>query len=140
MKIVGRLLANKRGTAAVEFAIVAPVFLLFVLSLIAYGIYLSAAHALQQMTADAARTAVAGLSDAERVQLVNNYITLSTLNDPLIDRKKLQVTVATDPQNANQFTVTTEYDASALPIWNLYAFPLPNTKIRRFATIRMGGI
>lgn len=140
MKIVGRLLANRRGTAAVEFAIVAPVFLLVVLSLIAYGIYLSAAHALQQMTADAARTAVAGLSDAERVQLVNNYITLSTLNDPLIDRKKLQVTVVTDPQNANQFTVTTEYDASALPIWNLYTFPLPDTKIRRFATIRMGGI
>jgi Flp pilus assembly protein TadG len=140
MKIVRRLLANRRGAAAIEFAIVAPVFLLVLLTLIAYGIYLSAAHALQQLTADAARTAVAGLSEQERIQLVNNYIALSTLNDPLIDRKKLQVTVATDPQNANQFTVTTVYDASALPIWNLYTFPLPDTKIRRFATIRMGGI
>ncbi|MBB3966600.1 MULTISPECIES: TadE/TadG family type IV pilus assembly protein [Rhizobium] len=140
MRNARRLLANRQGAAAIEFAIVAPVFLLVLLTLIAYGIYLSAAHALQQLTADAARTAVAGLSEQERAQLVNNYIALSTLNDPLIDRKKLQVTVATDPTNANQFTVTTEYDASALPIWNLYTFPLPDTKIRRFATIRMGGI
>jgi Flp pilus assembly protein TadG len=140
MRNARRLLANRQGAAAIEFAIVAPVFLLVLLTLIAYGIYLSAAHALQQLTADAARTAVAGLSEQERSQLVNNYIALSTLNDPLIDRKKLQVTVATDPTNANQFTVTTEYDASALPIWNIYTFPLPDTKIRRFATIRMGGI
>lgn len=140
MRNARRLLANRQGAAAIEFAIVAPVFLLVLLTLIAYGIYLSAAHALQQLTADAARTAVAGLSEQERAQLVNNYIALSTLNDPLIDRKKLQVTVANDPGNANQFTVTTEYDASALPIWNLYTFPLPDTKIRRFATIRMGGI
>ncbi|MDM9623330.1 hypothetical protein A6U87_05730 [Rhizobium sp. AC44/96] len=140
MKRMRHLLFNTRGAAAIEFAIVAPLFLLVVLTLIAYGIYLSAAHALQQLTADAARTAVAGLSEQERTQLVNNYITISTLNDPLIDRAKLHVSVATDAQNSNQFTVTTEYDASALPIWNLYSFPLPDTKIRRFATIRMGGI
>ncbi|QFY60175.1 pilus assembly protein [Rhizobium grahamii] len=140
MNTIRRLLSSTRGAAAIEFAIVAPLFLLVVLTLIAYGIYLSAAHALQQLTADAARTAVAGISEQERVTLVNNYIAVSTLNDPLIDRKKLQVTVATDPQNSNQFTVTTEYDARALPIWNLYTFPLPSTTIRRFATIRMGGI
>lgn len=140
MKKISHFFRHKQGAAAVEFAIVAPLFILIVLTLIAYGIYLSAAHSLQQLTADAARTAVAGLSDQERSQLVNNYIAISTLNDPLIDRKKLVVTVATDPKNVNQFTVTTEYDASALPIWNLYSFPLPNTTIRRFATIRMGGI
>lgn len=140
MKKLRDFFRHTRGAAAVEFAIVAPLFLLIVLTLIAYGIYLSAAHSLQQLTADAARTAVAGLSDQERSQLVNNYIAISTLNDPLIDRKKLSVTVATDPKNVNQFTVTTEYDASALPIWNLYTFPLPSTTIRRFATIRMGGI
>ncbi|MDM9623475.1 TadE/TadG family type IV pilus assembly protein, partial [Rhizobium sp. S96] len=79
MKRMRHLLFNTRGAAAIEFAIVAPLFLLVVLTLIAYGIYLSAAHALQQLTADAARTAVAGLSEQERTQLVNNYITISTL-------------------------------------------------------------
>ena len=44
------------------------------LGMLAYGIYFGAAHSLQQLTADAARTAVAGLSDSERQQLVSNFI------------------------------------------------------------------
>lgn len=140
MKLLRRFQHNIRGAAAVEFAIVAPVFLLIVLSMIAYGIYLSAAHSIQQLTADAARTAVAGLTSGERTKLVNDFITQSTIDHPLLDRSKLQVQVTTDPANANQFTVTATYDASNLPIWNLYTFPLPDHMIRRFATIRMGGI
>ena len=36
---------NKVGTAAVEFAILAPVFLLLLMGVIAFGIYLGAANA-----------------------------------------------------------------------------------------------
>jgi Flp pilus assembly protein TadG len=138
--MVRRFLSSRKGAAAVEFAIIAPVFLLVIISLLAYGIYLSAAHSVQQLTADAARTAVAGLSSQERLQLVTDFIDQSTLNHPLLQKSKLHVTVTTDPANSNQFTVTTEYDAADLPIWNLYSFPLPDHIIRRFATIRMGGI
>ena len=135
-----RLLSNRRGTSAIEFAIIAPLFLMAVLTMIAYGIYLSAAHAVQQLTADAARTAVAGVNSQERSQLVDDFVSRSTIDHPLIERSKLHVTVNTDPDNANQFTVTAEYDANELPIWNLYTFPLPDHMIRRFATIRMGGL
>ncbi|EJJ24805.1 TadE/TadG family type IV pilus assembly protein [Rhizobium sp. CF142] len=140
MKLYRRFHANISGAAAIEFAIVAPVFILIVLTMIAYGIYLSAAHAVQQLTADAARTAVAGLTSQERTQLVNDFISRSTIDHPLLDLSKLQISVATDPANANQFTVSAAYDTSNLPLWNLYTFPLPDHVIRRFATIRMGGI
>ncbi|MBB4233931.1 TadE/TadG family type IV pilus assembly protein [Rhizobium esperanzae] len=140
MRIFQRFPSNQHGAAAIEFAIVAPLFLLVVLTMIAYGIYLSAAHAVQQLTADAARTAVAGLTSQERSQLVNDFISQSTIDHPLIEKTKLHVTVTTDAANSNQFTVTAEYDTANLPIWNLYTFPLPDHTIRRFATIRMGGL
>ena len=140
MILSSRFRSDKQGAAAIEFAIIAPVFLLVILTLIAYAIYLTAAHSVQQITADAARTAVAGLSAQERETLVDNFITSSTLNHPLLQKDKIHITVTTDPANVNQFTVTTEYDSSNLPIWNLYTFPLPEHTIRRFATIRMGGI
>jgi Flp pilus assembly protein TadG len=128
------------GAAAVEFAIISPVFILVLLTLIAYGIYLSAAHSVQQIAANAARTAVAGVTAAERVQLVNTYITTSTLNDPILNRAKFTVSVTPDPGNPNQFVVSLVYDAQDLPIWNLYSFAMPSKTITRTATIRMGGI
>ncbi|MBL8581266.1 MAG: pilus assembly protein, partial [Rhizobiaceae bacterium] len=55
-----------KATSAVEFAIIAPVFILVLFGLIAYGIYFGASHSVQQLAADAARTAVAGLNAEER--------------------------------------------------------------------------
>ena len=131
----------REGAAAVEFALIAPLFFLLLLTLVAFGIYLTAAHSLQQLTADAARTAVAGISAAdERSQLVQNFVTNSTINDAFINKSKLTITVATDPANANQFTVSATYDASDLPIWNLYTFAMPDQTIRRYSTIRLGGL
>lgn len=138
-----RLLALTRcrsGGSAVEFALVAPFLLMTLLSLIAYGIYLSAAHSVQQIAADAARTAVAGLNEAEREQLVNDYLNRSTMEHALLNKRNFTVSVKVDPKNANQFTVSVEYDASDLPIFGLYSFTLPDTHIRRFSTMRIGGI
>lgn len=130
----------REGAAAVEFALIAPLFFLLLLTLVAFGIYLTAAHSLQQLTADAARTAIAGLSADERSQMVQDFVTRSTINDAFINKSKLTVTVATDPANVNQFTVSAAYDASDLPIWNLYTFAMPDQTIRRYSTIRLGGL
>lgn len=140
MTILKRMRSCDRGTAALEFAIISPIFILVLMTLIAYGIYLSAAHSIQQIAANAARTAVAGVTETEREQLVNTYITTSTLNDAILNRSKFTVNVAPDPGNANQFTVSLVYDAQDLPIWNLYSFAMPSKTITRTATIRMGGI
>ncbi len=108
--------------------------------MIAYGIYLMAAYAVQQVAADAARTAIAGLNTTERETLAKDYVNKSALDYVFLDKRRVNVSVGTDPTNNNQFTVTVEYDATDLPIWSLYTYALPEKTIRRFSTIRIGGV
>lgn len=136
---LGKLVTENKGAAAVEFAIVAPVFILLLLTLFGFGVYLSAASSVQQIAADAARAAVAGLNPSERVSLARDYISRSTLDYYLLEPSRLTVSVSDDISNARQFTVRVEYDAAGLPIWGLYSFALPDRKIKRFSTIRIGG-
>lgn len=140
MPFVSRMAHDRSGSSAVEFAIIAPVFLMVLFSLIAYGIYLSAASAVQQIAADAARTAIAGLSSTERQSLARDYITKTTNNFAFLNPARFTVTVKDDASNPNQFTVNVDYDAQDLPIWNLYSYALPEKHIKRFSTIRIGGI
>ncbi len=140
MHALSRLSKDRAGTSALEFAIIAPLFFLVLFTLIAYGIYLSVTHSVQQVAADAARTAVAGLNPAERVTLVHRYLDTSRLNYAFLNRAKMQVVVTDDPGNLDQFTVTISYDSSDLPIWNLFTFALPQEKIERYATVRVGGM
>ncbi|WP_025030255.1 TadE/TadG family type IV pilus assembly protein [Nitratireductor aquibiodomus] len=128
------------GTAALEFAIIAPVFFLTVFSMIAYGIYLSAAHSVQQVSADAARAAVAGLSQPERQKLARDFIEQSMIKHPFINVEKFDIQVADDAANPSQFTVTVKYDAADLPIWSLYSYAMPDKEIVGFSTIRLGGL
>jgi Flp pilus assembly protein TadG len=140
MHALFRLKKDRAGTSALEFAIIAPLFVLSLFTLIAYGIYLSVTHSVQQIAADAARTAVAGLDTAERVSLVNHYIDSSRLDYSFLNRTKMLVEVGDDPGNPDQFTVRITYDSSDLPIWKLFTFALPAQKIERYATVRVGGV
>ena len=140
MHAVMKLFRNREGTSALEFAIIAPLFFLVLFSLVAYGIYLGVAHSVQQIAADAARTAVAGISEAERVSLVNRYLERSAMNHAFLDRSRMTVRVADDAGNTDQFTVAVSYDSSDLPIWKLFTFAMPDSRIERYATIRLGGI
>jgi Flp pilus assembly protein TadG len=130
---------DQGGAAAIEFAIVAPLFILILMSLIGYGIYLGVAHSVQQLAADAARASIAGLNEDEREELAKKFITNSKISNGFLDQSKLSVTVAGDAANTEQFTVTLTYDASGLPIWSLYSFAMPSKEISRFSTIRVGG-
>ena len=140
MKTGLRFLRRKDGAAAIEFALIAPLFFMTILTMIGYGIYLSASHAIQQIAADAARTAVAGLSATERHNLADHYVRTMIEDYPFINKRKVSYEVEDDLNNIDQFTVTITYDASDLPIWNLFTFAMPDQEIRRYATIRLGGI
>ncbi|MDJ1465730.1 TadE/TadG family type IV pilus assembly protein [Nitratireductor sp. GZWM139] len=139
-RIIRKFLDRSDGKAALEFAIIAPVFFLTVFSMIAYGIYLSASHSVQQVSADAARAAVAGLSQTERQTIARDFIEQSMMDHPFINAEKFNIDVADDAGNPNQFTVTVKYDASDLPIWSLYSYAMPDKEIVGFSTIRLGGL
>jgi Flp pilus assembly protein TadG len=129
------------GTAVIEFAILTPVYLLMLTGMLAYGIYFGTAHALQQLAADAARTAIAGRDEAERNLLVADFLARNAAGYMLIDPARLTHAIGDSAADPNQYEVRLSYDASALPIWNLYPpLPLPSQTIAYGATIRRGGI
>jgi Flp pilus assembly protein TadG len=111
---------NNTGASAIEFALVAPVFLLLLFGMIAYGIYLGAAHSVQQLAADAARISIAGLDRAERVELASNYISANSNGYMFLRADDIKVRVADSAVDPNQFEVAIDYYAHALPIWSLY--------------------
>lgn len=86
-----RFRANASGTSAIEFAMLAPLFILLLLGMVAYGIYFGASHSVQQIAADAARTAIAGLNAAERKTLVTYFIDHDAAGYPFVDAHKLRV-------------------------------------------------
>lgn len=134
-------LRHTGGAAVIEFAILTPVFLMMLTGMLAYGIYFGAAHALQQLAADAARTAIAGLTETERNGLVQAYLARNAAAYMLIDPLRLSHSIGDSPGDPNQYSVVLRYDASDLPIWNLYPpLPLPSQQIVYGATIRRGGL
>ncbi|QQR38916.1 TadE family protein [Devosia rhizoryzae] len=136
-----RWIKDQHGTAVLEFAILTPVFLFMLTGMLAYGIYFGAAHALGQLAADAARTAIAGQDQSERNTLVAAFIDHNGGAYLLIDPARLSYEIGDNPDDPNQYVVRLRYDATDLPIWNLYPpLPLPSTEIVNGATIRRGGI
>lgn len=136
-----RFFRNDSGGAAVEFAILAPVYLMMLCGMLAYGLYFGAAHSLQQLAADAARISIAGLDRAERDRLVGSYLDRHAGEYMLLDRDHLTYAIGDDPGDPTQYRVALRYDAIELPIWNLYPpLPLPSRYMVYGATIRQGGL
>lgn len=132
---------DRSGTSAIEFALLAPIFILFLLGMIAYGIYFGASHSVQQIAADAARTAIAGLNETERRALAADFIRVNAVGYAFVDPQKLSIDTHDSSADGSQFVVALSYDASALPIWNLLQdLPLPGKTILRQSVIRVGGI
>ena len=136
-----RFLCHSSGTSAVEFALLAPLFIVFLLGMVAYGIYFGASHSIQQIAADAARTALSGLDQPERQSLVDGFIHNNARGYPFVDPAGLTVSAEDSTADGTQFVVSVRYDARSLPIWNLLGdLPLPDVVISRQSTIRIGGL
>lgn len=131
---------SNSGVAALEFAIIAPVMMMILFGIIAYGIFFGAANSVQQLAANSARAAMGGLSLDERQSLVDNYVETFLAQDGLLLQQHLAVTVD-QPEDDDTFVkVTVAYDASQLPVWNLYqGLPMPERRIVRQSLIRTGG-
>jgi Flp pilus assembly protein TadG len=138
--MANRLVGDCRATSAVEFAFIAPVFLTLIVGLIAFGSYLGIVHGVQQLTAEAARASIAGLTDDERLTLARDNINANVNSYPMLSDTRLTVqSAATDPLTGT-FKVTVRYDASDMFIFSLpHIVPMPNAVIVRSAAIQRGG-
>jgi Flp pilus assembly protein TadG len=134
------ILGNCDGASAVEFAIVLPIFLMVLFGIILFGSYFAVVHGLQQITAEAARASIAGLTDDERATLAKDNINRNIASYPMISAGRLTLESAgTDPATST-YALTLRYDASDMIIFNLPQFvPAPNPTIRRSAAVQRGG-
>ncbi|WP_334146368.1 TadE family protein [Hyphomicrobium sp.] len=139
-RIAPRIAEDAAGAAAVEFALVFPVALIFLCGLLAYGIYFAAAHSVQQIAADAARASVAGLDDSERVSIATRHVASSASGYPLLRPDRITVLAGALAADGSQFEVTVAFNSEDLPIWVLSGLvPLPQKTIERTAIITRGG-
>jgi len=130
-------LRNCTGNAAIEFALVAPVFLLFLMGIISYGGYFWLAHNIQELANDSARAAVGGLTATERSSLAASSFTSQVGAYGVLTPAKANVVYSGSLQN---FTVSISYDASSSGFWAISGLiPMPSSTIVRSAAIRLGG-
>lgn len=139
-RTIRNLARDRRGIAAVEFAIIAPVLIMFLGGVMIYGIYFATLHNLQQLVAEASRATIAGLTDQERSQLARAQIDAAIGNYPLLKRAHMRVEARTDSDGADRYFVSIIYDASHLGLSSFGALlPQPPNRIVRTAVIRKGG-
>ena len=137
---IERLGDCRSGASAVEFAFVFPLFIAVLFGIIIYGSYIAIVHGVQQIAAEAARAAVGGLNDSERVTLARDNIAANIASYPLITAPRLTLASAATDAGTSVFAVTISYDASDMFIFQLPTFvPGPNKIIVRSAAIQRGG-
>lgn len=131
-----RFRGNTCGVAAIEFAIVANAFLLLVVAIAGFGVYLSAAHSLEQMAAETSRLAIRGLTDAERESIARERIMDTGDDYPFLDADKV-ITQIVMP-DADTVQVILSYNTADLPILGMLPFiDMPAGMVNAQATIRL---
>jgi len=131
---------DRSGVAAIEFAIVGPLFFLVLLGVLIFAIYFGTVHSVQQLAAEAARATVQGLTESERAELAQNQVKSIVGSYPLIDPNYLTITAAASAADANLFNVSISYDASRSIVFAFEGLiPMPPRTIARSAVVRRGG-
>ena len=120
---------DKRGTSAVEFALIAPFLMLLVGAILAYGSIFATSLSLQQIAAETARATIGGLSDGERQTLAEAKLAVISSKYPMLDPAK--VTFAFDQNDGSEISrLTFSYDMSSHPAYALdKLLPLPASPI-----------
>jgi Flp pilus assembly protein TadG len=133
----GIMWRDARGVAAIEFALIAPVFMAILFGIIAFGVIFGTFNGVQQLAAEAARASVGGLSPNERAQLASTYVSQNVAAYVFLDPSKVQVTTSAQ---TNIFQVTVAYDMSNSFIFGLHGLVLLSSPvIKRTAAIQNGG-
>jgi Flp pilus assembly protein TadG len=131
---------NRRGAAAVEFAIVAPIFFLLVFGMVEYGRMIMVQQVITNAAREGARVGVLDGSQLSDVQTaVNNYLTAAKIPTGLSN----EITVTPNPPSSqttgNPVTVTV-----SIPFKNVSWLPSPlylgSTTLTATAVMRREGV
>lgn len=128
--VIQQFLRDRRGSAAVEFAILAPVLLALVAGGVFYSRWFTVAAQTQNLASDGARAAVAGIDDNERTTIVTNLMTGAIVRVPL-EKGATRTWSATRNGDLYSVSVTTtlpDYDLSRL-------IPMPDRNVTRDAVV-----
>ncbi|MBV9841462.1 MAG: pilus assembly protein [Sphingomonadaceae bacterium] len=131
------MIRDQRGTAVIELAIVAPLLLMILTGITAYGGYFWMAHSIQQAANDGARASLAGLTSGERSTLATSTVSSELARINGISPANAATTVEDD---GTTLSVSVRYDASSSNFLRLSIMPLPNRLISRSAVVRLGGL
>jgi Flp pilus assembly protein TadG len=132
-----RFASDQSGVAAVEFAIVAPLFLIVVAGVICYGGYFWMSHSVQQLANDSARAAIAGLDASERRAIAQQSVKDELGHYPLLQSGATDVVITDE---ADALAIKVSYDASNSPFYVFSSLiPMPSPSIGREAAVRLGG-
>ena len=126
----GRRRLGRSATAALEFALVAPVFLMLAVGILTFGLYFGALIAVTNAAAEGARASVAGLNDTERGSLaMQAAMTTFATYAPFLQQTFMAVSSQADPQNANRFQVSVSYDFAGFDLLRFSSLvPIPVQK------------
>lgn len=135
-----RLGNSETGTAAIEFAIVAPVLLMLVFAAIFYSIYFTAYLGVRQAAIEGARAAVAGMSTAERSQLaIARATTIMNGYGSLMGASSTATITAAPGTDTGTLKISVSYDITTSPIMGYGAFlPMPSSKIQSDVIVANG--
>ncbi|AKM11768.1 TadE/TadG family type IV pilus assembly protein [Croceicoccus naphthovorans] len=128
---------DQSGSVIVEAAFALPLMITVLLGLVSYGSWFLTAHNVQSAANDAARAALSGLDNAERIRLVSGSIERSVLNGTSLDPSRVDVTTTLD---GAYYTVTVRYDGSDTLIDPTSLLPFPSSTIERSAIVRLAAI
>ena len=134
------LLASTSGVAALEFAIVGPVFIFMMIGMMCFGLYYTYIHEVEELAGAAARASIAGLNAAERTSLARQYVANAAANAPFLHAADLTVSTATTGTPATVFAVTVTYNLRSTPIPVLASLVSTSaTSITRTCSVQFGG-
>jgi len=131
-----------QGTAAIEFAIIAPVFLLMLMGIVVYGVYFATWIAITEAASEGARASVAGLSTSERVSLATARVTnFFSYYAPMLNLSHATILAQQAPgTNNGAFQVEITYDFTSFGFAGLSGIvPVPTPTPSVTITVSNGG-